>query len=146
VRKRHVKSPKVYWRDSGLLHAMLDVPDERTLLGQPWVGASWEGFVVEQVLGQLSSQGRSVGAYHFRTSDGRELDLVLDFGQELWAIEIKLSSAPGPDDLARLSAAADLVGAKRRFLVSQVGTPSGNDRTSSCSLPVFIETLREQSP
>ena len=51
VRKRLVKSPKVYWRDTGLLHALLNLSQERELLNQPWVGASWEGFVIEQVLG-----------------------------------------------------------------------------------------------
>ncbi len=50
IRKRLVKSAKVYWRDSGLLHALLNVPDAATLLDQPWVGASWEGFVIEQIL------------------------------------------------------------------------------------------------
>ena len=46
--KRLVKSPKVYWRDSGLLHSLLGGPSETALLDQPWVGASWEGFVIEQ--------------------------------------------------------------------------------------------------
>ena len=59
IRKRLVKSPRIYWRDSGLLHALLNVPDERTLLAQPWVGASWEGFVIEQLIGELSSSGRA---------------------------------------------------------------------------------------
>ncbi len=53
IRKRLVKSPRVYWRDTGLLHALLNTPDDATLLGQPWVGASWEGFVIEQALGAL---------------------------------------------------------------------------------------------
>jgi len=50
IRKRLVKSPKVYWRDTGLLHALLNLVRGRDLLDQPWVGASWEGFVIEQIL------------------------------------------------------------------------------------------------
>ncbi|MBW1994606.1 MAG: ATP-binding protein, partial [Deltaproteobacteria bacterium] len=89
IRKRLVKRPKLYWRDSGLLHALLNVPDERTLLVQPWVGASWEGYVIEQALGELSSLGRNFSAYYFRTSGQYELDLVLYIGKEIWAVEVK---------------------------------------------------------
>ncbi len=142
IKKRLVKSPKVYWRDSGLLHALLNVPDERALLAQPWVGASWEGFVIEQALGELSSRGRSFNAFYFRTSDQHELDLVLDFGKELWAVEVKLSSSPGPDDLRRLDIAADMIGATRRFLVSQTSRSSGDERRVSCNLPAFLKHLR----
>ena len=74
LRRRLVRRPKVYWRDSGLLHALLDVPDRDALLHQPWVGASWEGFVIDQVLGALQGTGCSIDAYHFRTSDRREID------------------------------------------------------------------------
>ncbi len=143
IKKRLVKSPKVYWRDSGLLHALLNAPDERALLSQPWVGASWEGFVIEQALGELSSRGRNFNAYYFRTSDGHELDLVLDFGKELCAVEVKLSSSPGPDDMRRLNKTADMINATRRFLVSQTGRPSGNERRASCNLPLFLKHLSE---
>lgn len=143
IRKRLVKSPKIYWRDSGLLHALLNIPDERTLIAQPWVGASWEGFVIEQAIGQLSSQGRAFEAYYFRTSDQHELDLVLELGSERWAVEIKLSASPGPADMARLEKAADLIGASRRFLVSQVGRSSGDLKRASCNLAGFIERLHE---
>jgi hypothetical protein len=141
--KRLVRTPKVYWRDSGLLHALLNVADERTLLSQPWVGASWEGFVIEQALGALSSAGRAFEAYYFRTSDQHEIDLVLDFGTERWAVEIKLSSSPGPDDLARLDKAADLIRASRRLLVSQTSRPAGDARRSSCNLESFLERLQD---
>ena len=141
VRKRLVKSPKVYWRDCGLLHALLNVPDERTLLGQPWVGASWEGFVIEQALGELASRGQNFSAYYFRTGDRYELDLVLDFGNELWAVEVKLTSPPTPEDMARLDKAADMIGAARRFLVSQTRQTSGGERRISCNLPTFLDHL-----
>ena len=58
LRKRLVKRPKVYWRDSGLLHALLNVGDAETLLRQPWVGVSWEGFVIDQALTALQHAGR----------------------------------------------------------------------------------------
>ena len=142
IRKRLVKSPKVYWRDSGLLHALLNVPDQAALLAQPWVGASWEGFVIEQALGELSSRGRTFAASYMRTSDQHELDLVLDFGREVWAVKIKLTSSPGPDDMARLGKAADMIRASRRFLVSQTSRSSGDQRRVSCNLPTFLDHLR----
>jgi len=145
IKKRLVKSPKVYWRDSGLLHALLNVSDERGLLAQPWVGASWEGFVIEQALGEMSSRGRNFNAYYFRTSDQHELDLVLDFGKDRWAVEVKLSSSPGLDDMRQLDKTADMISATRRFLVSQTSRSSDDGRRVSCNLPSFLKHLREES-
>src|SRR5437867_2082797 len=142
IRKRLVKSPRVYWRDSGLLHALLNVRDKHALLAQPWVGASWEGFVIEQAIGELSSRGRHFDAYYFRTSDQHELDLVLDFGKTHWAIEVKLTASPSLADMDRLERTADMIGASRRFLVSQTSRTTGNKRASSCDLLAFIEQLR----
>lgn len=138
---RLVKRPKVYWRDSGLLHALLDVSDRTALLNRPWVGASWEGFVIEQILTQLKAQGFPFQAAYFRTSDQQELDLVLELQGETWAIEVKLSSSPGPDDFAKLQKSADLIGASRRFLVSQTHQPSGDDHRGSVDLPAFLALL-----
>jgi predicted AAA+ superfamily ATPase len=143
IRKRLVKTPKVYWRDTGLLHALLNVPDERTLLSQPWVGASWEGFVIEQCLGHLASLGRHVEPYFFRTSDGHELDLVLDFQGKLWAVDVRLTSSPGPGDMARLERAADMIGASRRFLVTQTRNPTRGRRRMSCDLGTFLRELEK---
>jgi len=142
VRKRLVKSPKVYWRDSGLVHALLNVPDEHSLMAQPWVGASWEGFVIEQVIGELTSRGRNFEPYYFRTSDQYELDLVLDLGTERWALEVKLTASPGPAAMARLDQVADMIGASRRFLVSQTGRSTGDEVRASCNLPGLIQRLR----
>ena len=141
IRKRLVKSPKVYWRDSGLLHALLKVTDQSALLAQPWVGASWEGYVIEQAIGQLSAQGRAFEAYYLRTSDQFELDLVLDFGTTLWAVEIKLTASPGPQDMARLNTTADMINASRRFLVSQTRRSSEDGRRVSCNLSSFLDYL-----
>ena len=96
VRKRLVKSPKVYVRDSGVVHALLGVTDYNSLAGHPVVGASWEGFVMENLLSVAPAGTR---ASFYRTSAGAEIDLVLELpgSRAPWAIEIKrsLSGAPG---------------------------------------------------
>ncbi|MGE0158422.1 MAG: ATP-binding protein [Gemmatimonadales bacterium] len=143
IRKRLVKRPKVYWRDSGSLHALLNVADRKDLLGRPWVGASWEGFVIEQVLGMLSAAGRPFEAFYFRTSDQYELDLVLELEGELWAIEIKLTSSPGPEDMKRLDQSADLIRATRRILVTQTHRPTGDAWRASTDLPRLLELLSD---
>ncbi len=95
IGKRLVKAPKVYVRDSGLLHALLGIGDYNTLFGHPVVGASWEGFVIENILSVVPY--RTLASY-YRTSAGAEVDLVLEFPglTEKWAIEIKrgLSAKP----------------------------------------------------
>jgi predicted AAA+ superfamily ATPase len=87
---RLVKSPKLYLRDSGLLHALLGIESGDELFGHPGFGASWEGYVVEQAI--TAAAGFSASFY--RTSDGTELDLVLERGRRRIAIEAKASSAP----------------------------------------------------
>ena len=141
VRKRLVKSPRIYWRDTGLLHALLNVSDGRNLLTQPWVGASWEGFVIEQLIAEMSASGMNFNAYYFRTSDQYELDLVVDVGGGLWAVEVKLTSSPNIGDMDRLNKVADMIGAKRRFLVTRTSRPAGDDYRASCNLPSLIERL-----
>ncbi|XAH24268.1 ATP-binding protein [Xylophilus sp. GW821-FHT01B05] len=90
--KRLVKSPKVYVRDSGLVHALLDIETRETLLSHPVVGASWEGFVVENL---LACAPEGVQGYFYRTSGGAEIDLLLAWPDgELWAIEVKRSLTP----------------------------------------------------
>jgi len=143
IGKRLVKSPKVYWRDSGLVHAVLGVADFASLLKQPWVGASWEGFVIEQILGRLSSEARDVTPYFLRTSDQYELDLLLDAGDELWAFEIKLTTSPSPADMERLNRAADMVGATRRVLVSQSSRVMGDKTRLSCNLDHLLGVVHK---
>ena len=89
--KRLVKSPKVYLRDTGLLHALLGIRDADDLSGHPAAGASWEGFVVEQVCARLPAD---VPVSFYRTAAGAELDLVVEAGGRRIGIEAKLSSAP----------------------------------------------------
>lgn len=108
--KRLVKSPKIYIRDSGLVHALLGIGTFDDLMGHPVVGASWEGFVVENLL-SVAPDGTTASFY--RTAAGAEIDLVLDLpGGEVWAIEIKRGLAP---KLARgfHVACADIAPARR---------------------------------
>ena len=88
VKKRLVKSPKVFVRDSGLVHGLLGIADENQLAGHPVVGTSWEGFVIENLLSAAPPQTR---ASFYRTSAGAEIDLLLELPgtHGLWAIEIK---------------------------------------------------------
>jgi predicted AAA+ superfamily ATPase len=92
--KRQVRSPKTYVRDSGLLHALLGLGDKEALLGHPILGASWEGFVIENLIAVAPDQ---VEPSFYRTAGGAEIDLVLRWpqGQE-WAIEVKRSLSPQP--------------------------------------------------
>lgn len=143
TRKRLVKRPKVYWRDTGLLHALLHVADEDDLLDKPWVGASWEGFVIEQILGALQQHDRRAEAFFLRTSDQHEIDLVLDFGPSLWAIEAKLTASPSTSDLARLNKTADTIKADKRLLISQTAPCVADANRISCNLPWLLERLGE---
>ena len=90
VKKRLVKSPKVYVRDSGLLHALLGIRNYDGLLGHPVAGASWEGFVIESLMAVIPEHTK---ASFYRTATGVEIDLILEFGGQTgtWAIEIKRS-------------------------------------------------------
>lgn len=138
VGKRLVKSPKVYVRDSGLVHALLGIRSREELLGHPVVGGSWEGFVVESLLAQLPD---SAAAHFYRTAAGAEVDLVLSLSaKERWFIEIKHAEAP---KLTRgfHEACRDL-NPTRRFVVYP-----GQDRfpltaeTEAISLPELCQLL-----
>jgi len=146
LKKRLVKSPKVYWRDSGLLHSLLNVPDVNSLLSQPWVGASFEGYVIEQILGALAGMGADFQPWYFRTSDGVEIDLVLDFGSQKWAIEVKLSASPGPGDLRKLQRASEFVGASHQFLISRTRQIASDKNRVSCNLTWMIQSLSKFLP
>lgn len=92
IKKRLVKSPKVYIRDTGILHHLLNISSIDSLLSHPGLGASWEGFVIENIVNQLDNKW---GVYYYRTATQVEIDLVLETPKrEIWAIEIKRSSAP----------------------------------------------------
>lgn len=93
IGKRLVKSPKIYLRDSGLLHALLGLATVRDLQGHPVAGSSWEGFVVEQVAAQLPADAQ---LSFYRTAVGAEIDLVIEHRSRRLAVEIKFSLTPKP--------------------------------------------------
>ncbi len=115
VGKRLVKSPKVYVRDSGLVHALLGLTNYESVLSHPVAGLSWEGFVIEQIM----SAAPSLDYSFYRTAQGAEADLVIDFRHgQVWVVEIKRSSAPTVSKGFH-QAAVD-VNANRKILVAPV--------------------------
>jgi len=88
--KRQVRAPKIYLRDSGLLHSLLNIPDQHILFGHPKVGASWEGYAIEQTLSIL----RPHEAYFWATHGAAELDLLFFANGKRYGIEVKFSEAP----------------------------------------------------
>ena len=142
IRKRLTKRAKVFWRDSGLLHSLLNLQNSDSLFGHPGVGASWEGFVINQILSELQSSGRSFNAYHFRTSDQKKLDLLLEIDSQIWAFEIKLTSSPSLNDMERLNQVASLVGAQRRVLLCNSTDPICNSSQMVCNLDTFLNSIQ----
>lgn len=111
--KRLVKSPKIYLRDSGLLHALLDLSSLDDVLGHPIAGASWEGFAIEAIIASLPDGAKP---YFYRSASGHEIDLVLAFSPtRRWAIEFKKSLSPTVEKGFHI-ASADIK-AERRILV-----------------------------
>ena len=143
--KRLVKSPKVYWRDSGLLHALMNVNDEDTLLSQPWVGNSWEGYVIQNIISFFNANGTSVEPYYLRTSDGYEIDLLFDLNGERWGIEIKLSALPKVDDLKRLQKIGKMVGCTHFALVTSSGKTAVSENVYTGPLKDLLKRFQETS-
>ena len=133
--KRQVKSPKVYMRDSGLLHQFFGLGTEKALLSHPKVGASWEGFVIEQVLAAEPHDQ----AYFWATHQGAEIDLILRRGDRLLGVECKRADAPrltpsiriALDDL-HLERVAVIYPGTKRFALA--------DRVEAVPLATLIET------
>ena len=119
IGKRLVKSPKVYVRDSGIVHALLNIGSHEALLGHPVAGASWEGFVVENLMD--AAPPRTVPLF-YRTVAGAEIDLLLEMpGHGIWAIEIKHGLTARPEK--GFFVACDDLEPTRRFVVN-----SGTER------------------
>jgi uncharacterized protein len=92
IKKRLVKTPKIYIRDSGILHSLLQLADIDDLLSHPIIGASWEGFVIENIINQVNEGWE---CFYYRTATGAEIDLVLHTpDNEIWAVEIKRNQPP----------------------------------------------------
>lgn len=140
IGKRLVKTPKVYVRDSGITHGLLNIQNYNDLLGHPVAGGSWEGFVIENI---LSVAPDNAIPFYYRTSNGAEIDLVLEFsGSTKWAIEIKRNSSPSLSKGFHL--ACQDINPEKKFVVY-----SGQDRFSmtaditAISLPGLMKELLE---
>jgi predicted AAA+ superfamily ATPase len=137
--KRLVKSPKVYVRDTGIVHALLGLRTKDDILGHPIAGQTWESFVIESLLSAVP-EGTEAGFY--RTPAGAEIDLVLRFpNRALWAIEVKRSSAP---KLQRgfHSACEDLKPRQQFVVYPGVERFSVGDRTEAIGVVALAEQLR----
>jgi predicted AAA+ superfamily ATPase len=137
--KRLIKSPKMYLRDSGLLHALLDLETHDALAGHPVFGASWEGFVVEQVLAHATGWRGS----YYRTARGEEIDLILEKRRRRIAIECKASSAP---TVTRgFHGALDDLGIKEAYVVAPVrdSYPLGNGAGEVVNLGTLLGILEQ---
>ena len=136
-----MRNPKLYWRDAGLLHSLLGVRTWDDLLVQPWVGLSFEGWVIEQVLSHLGSRGVEHDAFFFATSDGDEIDLVLDVAGKRWAIEVKLTTSPRSGDLAHVEALGREIRADVACLVSRTTRRSHGEHRMSTDVRGLLEAL-----
>ncbi|MCX7721871.1 MAG: ATP-binding protein [Verrucomicrobiae bacterium] len=141
IRKRLIKAPKLYWRDTGLLHALLQLGPADDLFVKPWVGSSWEGWVIEQILNRLQTAGHTYAAHYLRTSDQYEIDLVLELQGKLVAIEIKLTSTPDLADLERLQHVAKFIKADRCLLISRTKELIDGRTAASLNLSAAIQYL-----
>jgi uncharacterized protein len=123
--KRLVKSPRIYIRDSGLTHALLNIAGPEELLGHPVVGGSWKGFCIENM---IAVSPRGTEASFYRSSAGAEIDLVLKLPQRgIWTIEIKRTTSPKVSRGFHI--ASDDLGSQRRILVyaGDKDVPLGDD-------------------
>jgi predicted AAA+ superfamily ATPase len=107
VSKRLVKAPKIYLRDSGMLHYLLGINDRDALLTSPARGNSFEGFVIEQIAVIEGLHNPGSRCYFYRTHTGVEVDVVIDRGRERVGFEVKAGVAVEPRDWAHLKAALD---------------------------------------
>jgi hypothetical protein len=117
VRKRLVKSPKVYFRDTGLLHYFLGIPDEPTLGIHPARGSSWEAFIIDQVISAFQRSAPGSQAFFWRTAQGEEVDLLMDVGGRRVPFEIRLHSAPTAQEARGLRRCMQDLGLSRGYLI-----------------------------
>jgi len=139
--KRLVKHPKIYWRDSGLLHFHLGLSRTDDILSHPKAGASWEGFVMENILAREKESHPASEAFFFRTHTGLECDLLLARGRTLVPVEIKLAERPDRSDVAKLRAVMKLLNARHGHLVSRI---SRTARTADVTVWNVAELLTQK--
>jgi uncharacterized protein len=143
VGKRLTKAPKAYLRDSGLLHHLLHISSAQELANHPARGASWEGFVLEDVLRRERVARPSSQAYFWRTAAGAEIDLVLDRGSERIAIEIKAGRGDNARAVRVLREAMPDVQAARGWIVDQA---AGVERVSQNIARAGFDALVQGTP
>jgi predicted AAA+ superfamily ATPase len=117
IKKRLVKSPKVYFRDSGLLHAFLGIDTKSALHGHPARGLSWEAFIIEQLISAFQRARPGYRPHFWRTAVGQEVDLLMDDGRRQVPFEIKLHSAPTIDDARGLLTCMADLGLRRGYVI-----------------------------
>lgn len=144
ISKRLVKSPKIYLRDSGILHAFKDIVHEKDLLDNPQVGASWEGFVIEQIIETMQNVLMDGQAYFYRTQQGTECDLIIEHqGKVKAAIEIKISSAPQISKGFRITMAD--TNAQQGFVIAKTSeTYKVEENITVTSLNTFLQDILPQ--
>jgi hypothetical protein len=143
IGKRLVRSPKVYVRDSGVVHALLRLPTLDAVLSHPVAGGSWEGFVIENLLAGAPSGSQ---AWFYRTSAGAEIDLLLEIGSgERWAIEVKRSSAPSVSR-GFLIGCDDVKATRRLIIHSGEGAFSLGHGVQATGLLDAVKLLRTEEP
>jgi uncharacterized protein len=136
IKKRIIKSPKIFIRDSGILHSLLNIVDMNDLLGHPVLGSSWEGYCIENILSLLYDWQ----AYHYRTSSGNEIDLILEKGNSKIAVEFKASTAPKPTK--GLYMAMDDLEIEKLWIIAQThDSYQLNDRITISSLNGFLKAI-----
>ncbi len=140
VKKRLVKSPKIYIRDSGVLHSLLGIENFDTLLGHPQCSASWEGFVIENILSFLP---RWEG-YFYRTPNGVELDLILTRGQKRIVVECKTSASPHPS--RGFWNAIEEVNADEAWIIAPIEESYKiKENVTIASLSIFLESFTSKA-
>jgi predicted AAA+ superfamily ATPase len=138
--KRLIKSPKTYWRDSGLLHTLAGLADMEQVLGHPICGQSWEGYCIEQIIHHLP---KTVSYSHYRTRSGAELDLVLEHPSgAITAIEIKRTLSP---KISRgFTESCNTLHANRGYYVMPAGEQFPlSENTTAISLPALLTLLND---
>ncbi|MDR1666039.1 MAG: ATP-binding protein [Puniceicoccales bacterium] len=114
--KRLVKMPKLYFSDTGIRHCLLDTFSYEKLCGQSWLGHSWENFVIQQIISRLKQLGKFFMPYFFRTSDGYEIDLVVE-AEEKVGVEVKMATSVTEAEILEFRKKLSLVGASKGVLV-----------------------------
>lgn len=143
ISKRLIKRPKIYVRDSGLLHYFLGISDKKALKGHPVYGASWEGFALEQIFCWFSLNDPGATLYYWRTATGQEADLLIQTRGRMIAVEFKAHSAPDAASIRGLKHAMSDLKLDKAFVIKPAGESySLGKGITACDLKTFFRNLR----